>query len=145
MGKVGGAEGGRMYPMTRKLCGGSYELLPWGLGSEGWLAASDLAEVKGVGRRDKDRLQNPPGEDGASRPRGRAGHCVDWVQGGVPQRRSGKRFSWDPSGEGAGIVALGSESPWKYVQNFALAENFLWKGSLLGVTRFPPPSLPQKV
>ena len=37
------------------------------------MAAGDLAEVKGVGRRDKDRLQNPPGEDGASRPRGEPG------------------------------------------------------------------------
>ena len=27
MGKVGGAEGGKMYPMIRKLCRGSYELL----------------------------------------------------------------------------------------------------------------------
>lgn len=69
-----------------------------------------------------------------------------WIgsRGGVPHRRSGKRFSWDPSGEGAGIMALGSESPWKYVQNFALAENFLWKGSLLGVTRFPPPPFPKR-
>ena len=39
-------------------------------------------------------------------------------------------------------MALGSGSPWKYVQNLALAENFLRKGSLLGVTR-PPASSPE--
>lgn len=35
-------------------------------------------------------------------------------------------------------MALGSGSPWKYVQNFALAENFLRKGSFLGVTSRRP-------
>lgn len=68
------------------------------------MAVSDLAEVKGVGRRDKDQLQNPRCEGRASSPsRGEPGIVVR----GVFCRGNRGDAELGFLGRGAGIMASG--------------------------------------
>lgn len=72
------------------------------------VVGSDLAEVKGVGRRDKDQLRNPLGEGRASSPSGSEPGTVWIVFRGVFYRGCNRGdaklgFFW----RGAGIMASG--------------------------------------
>lgn len=83
-----------------------------------------LPRLRELGGETKIGYRIHPERTEPPRPRGEPGTV--WIGSrGCSAEAIGGNASAGILREGAGIMALGSESPWKYVQNFALAENFL--------------------